>query len=56
MGPPKVRLLSVYEGLKITLTKTGECALARKGEQMEDILREDYERIGDCTGCAGHGQ
>lgn len=35
-------MLRVYEALKTTLPKTGECALAGNGEQMEDIWGEEY--------------
>lgn len=44
-------MLRVYEGWKVTLTKIGECALARNGKQMEDVLREKYGRIGDDWVC-----
>lgn len=31
-------MLRIYEGLKITLAMTGECAKARNGEQTEEDI------------------
>lgn len=54
MGPLKVRMLMVYKGLKITLTKTGECALARKANARH--FERGIQGNWSLTACVGHGQ